>query len=187
MLKKAFLVVLVVLMTASLGYSMEVAGINLPDSISAADSTLALNGAGTRTKLFIDVYVGGLYLQNKSNNAQSILNADEPMAVRLHITSGLVTSEKLESAIREGFDCSTKGNIEPMRDEIENFISVFKEKVNENDIYDFVYSSDKGVEIFKNGKLSSTTPGLEFKKALFGIWLSDKPAQKSLKNQMLGI
>ena len=27
---------------------------------------------------------------------------------------------------------------------------------------------------------------LEFKKALFGIWLSDKPAQKDLKEKMLG-
>jgi hypothetical protein len=28
--------------------------------------------------------------------------------------------------------------------------------------------------------------GIEIKKALFGIWLSDKPAQASLKSEMLG-
>ena len=44
----------------------------------------------------------------------------------------------------------------------------------------------KGVEAYKNGALASVTKGVEFKKALFGIWLGDKPAQKSLKKEMLG-
>jgi len=29
--------------------------------------------------------------------------------------------------------------------------------------------------------------GLDFKKAFFGIWLSDNPVQSSLKQQLLGI
>ncbi|HCX90261.1 MAG: hypothetical protein COW04_00540 [Deltaproteobacteria bacterium CG12_big_fil_rev_8_21_14_0_65_43_10] len=33
---------------------------------------------------------------------------------------------------------------------------------------------------------SKVTNGLPFKKALFGIWLCDNPAQKSLKREMLG-
>jgi hypothetical protein len=28
--------------------------------------------------------------------------------------------------------------------------------------------------------------GLDFKRALFGIWLGDKPVQKELKDKMLG-
>ncbi|MEA3471658.1 MAG: chalcone isomerase family protein [Thermodesulfobacteriota bacterium] len=34
--------------------------------------------------------------------------------------------------------------------------------------------------------IPTDTKGLEFKKALFGIWLGDKPAQRSLKKEMLG-
>jgi hypothetical protein len=44
----------------------------------------------------------------------------------------------------------------------------------------------KGVEVYINGEYASVTEGLAFKKALFGIYLSDKPAQKSLKKAMLG-
>ena len=54
------------------------------------------------------------------------------------------------------------------------------------DVYDFVYVPGKGVEIYKNGQMASTIQGLEFKKALFGIWLCNKPAQESLKEEMLG-
>ena len=43
-----------------------------------------------------------------------------------------------------------------------------------------------GVIVNKNGKLLTTIRGLEFKKALFGIWLGEKPADKNLKKGMLG-
>jgi hypothetical protein len=38
----------------------------------------------------------------------------------------------------------------------------------------------------KNGKMLGTIEGLEFKKALFGIWLGNNPADKDLKAGMLG-
>ena len=63
--------------------------------------------------------------------------------------------------------------------------AVFKDLANGN-VYDFIYVPGKGVEIYKNGQLASTIQGLDFKKAMFGIWLCDKPAQESLKEAMLG-
>jgi len=100
--------------------------------------------------------------------------------------SGLVTSDKMESAVREGFENSTKGNVAPFKSKIEAFINVFKAKLNKGDLFEIAYVPGKGVEVFKNGSLSSTIQGLDFKKALFGIWLCDKPAQEDLKEKMLG-
>ena len=42
------------------------------------------------------------------------------------------------------------------------------------------------VAVNKNNKLATTIPGLDFKKALFGIWLCNKPADSTLKDKMLG-
>jgi hypothetical protein len=92
----------------------------------------------------------------------------------------------MEKATREGFAKATGGNVAPIKAQIENFISVFRDKINEHDVYDLVYLPDKGVEVYKNAEYSSLTPGLNFKQALFGIWLSEKPAQQSLKKKMLG-
>lgn len=186
MFKKFLGVILVTLFLATAGYGLELAGVNMPESISADGSNLVLNGAGLRTKFFIKAYIGGLYLSQKSNNAQAIVNADQPMAVRLTITSKLISSEKMESAIREGFENSTKGNIAPVKNQIESFIGVFKEPIKVNDVFELVYVPGKGIEVFKNGAAKSTIAGVEFKKALFGIWLGDKPAQDSLKAEMLG-
>jgi hypothetical protein len=186
MYKKVFIAVLAVLMLATASYGIEMAGVSMPDTVKAGDASLALNGAGIRTKFFMDMYVGGLFLKQKSSDAAAIINADEPMAVRLHIISGLITSEKMEDAVREGFEKSTNENTAPIQQEIENFINVFKEKINVNDIYEFFYIPGKGLEVYKNGAPASVVPGIAFKKALFGIWLCDSPAQKSLKEAMLG-
>ena len=63
---------------------------------------------------------------------------------------------------------------------------MFKEEIKEGDIYNLIYVPGKGVQVSKNNQSRSTIKGLTFKKAMFGIWLSDKPAQKSLKKAMLG-
>ena len=61
-----------------------------------------------------------------------------------------------------------------------------KSPIAEGDVFDIVYVPGTGVESYKNGKLQSTIKGLDFKKALFGIWLSKKPADVNLKKAMLG-
>ena len=48
------------------------------------------------------------------------------------------------------------------------------------------YEPGKGVSVIRNGTVKVTVEGLDFKKALFGIWLSDDPIQDSLKEEMLG-
>jgi hypothetical protein len=130
--------------------------------------------------------VAGLYLVQKGGNPQKIIQADETMAIRLSILSSLVKGKQMEEAILEGFEKSTNGNITPIKSQVDKFISVFKGKVEKGDFYDLVYVAGKGVDVYKNGKFMFLTKGLDFKRALFGIWLSDRPVQKSLKKGMLG-
>jgi len=41
--------------------------------------------------------------------------------------------------------------------------------------------------VFKNNKELGIIEGLDFKKALFGIWFCDKPADEDLMNGMLSL
>lgn len=187
MLKKLVAALIAVFVMISYTGAMEAAEVKLSDNLEIRGTKLLLNGAGVRSKFFMDLYVGGLYLAEKSSDAAKIVAADEPMAISLNIISSMITSEKMESATRKGFKNSTGGNMAPIEQEIEKFIAVFKEKIEINDVYHFVYMPGKGVEVYKNSKLNSLLTGIEFKKALFGIWLCDKPAQSSLKKEMLGL
>ena len=51
--------------------------------------------------------------------------------------------------------------------------------------FDFIYLPERGVVVNKNGKFKGVVGGIEFKTALFNIWLSDKPADANLKKAML--
>ena len=158
----------------------------LPDSISPGGKQLLLNGSGERTKFFLSLYDAGLYLQEKSSDAAAIIEADKAMAIRMHITSAMITSEKMEQATMEGFVKSTGGQTGPLAEEIDRFIDVFRAEITKGDIYDMVYVPGKGVTVTKNNKKAEEIAGLAFKKALFGIWLSTDPVQESLKKELLG-
>ena len=174
------------LFTLSGHAQLEVGGVKVPLVFKSEENVLLLNGAGTREKYFMDMYVGALYLKNKSNDAQKIMDSDESMCVKLHIVSGMITSEKMTTAIDEGFQKSTKGNTSALQNKINQFKAVFSEKINKGDVYDLVYDKSKGTLIYKNNKLLASIPGLDFKKALFGIWLCSEPADEGLKEKMLG-
>lgn len=161
-------------------------GKTFPNTLSTEKGDLVLNGGGVREKMWIDLYVAGLYLTAKSNNGAEITNADKEMAVRLHIVSSMINSENMSEAINEGFVKSTGGNTAPVKDKIDAFIKVFAEPIKVDDIFKLVYLPGEGVKIYKNEVYKSTVSGLDFKKALFGIWLGNSPVSGSLKKGMLG-
>ncbi|MEQ8182836.1 chalcone isomerase family protein [Marinobacter salarius] len=177
------------LLTAALttpAAALTVEGVDVPDTYSAMDTELKLNGAGTRSKWFMDLYIGGLYVPETIDDGQAIINADEPQAITLHIISGMITSDKMKSATMEGFENSTGGDLAAIKDVVDAFLDVFSEEIKDGDVFDLVYLPGEGVRVLKNGKERATIGDLEFKKALFGIWLSDEPAQEDLKEKMLG-
>jgi hypothetical protein len=186
MTKRLLVAVLTILMFASVSVAKEIGGVNLPDFLKAGENKLLLNGAGLRKKLFIKVYAGGLYLTKSTKDPQKIIQADEPMAVRMHFIYDGVSGEKLVNGWNEGFDKATGGNISDIKKEIDLFNSFFTDEAKKNDVYDIIYMPDQGVQVFMKGRLKGTVKGLAFKKALFAIWLGDKPADSGLKKGMLG-
>lgn len=165
----------------------EVAGVELPNTYEMGDAQLNLNGAGIREKFWMDMYAGALYTAKKMKDADEVMNADAPMSIKLHIVSGLISSDKMSSAVEDGFENSTKGNTKPYREKIDKFKSFFDEEITKNDVFDIAYTPSDGVVVFKNNKELGRIQGLEFKRVLFGIWFCDKPADKDLKEGMLNI
>lgn len=185
-MKKTFLVLVAIAMFASAPAQTNAGGATLPNTVSFEGEKLILNGAGVREKYWMDMYAGALYLTSKSSDVNEILNGNKPAAIKLHMVSNLITSDKMISAINEGFENSTNGKTQAISAEIGKFISYFEEKISKEDVFDLVYIPSKGVLIYKNGEQKGIIKEMEFKKALFGIWLSEKPADKKLKQAMLG-
>jgi len=162
-------------------------GVTVPASVKVGEKSLNLNGAGIRKKAFFKLYVAGLFTAKKGTDANALINADEPIGIRLQITSGMVSSDNMSEAIAEGFKKSTGGKTAPIQGKIDEFIANFKkDPIVEGNIFELFYVPGTGVQTYKNGKLLTTIEGLDFKKALFGIWLGSDPVDADLKKGLLG-
>lgn len=174
-----------VLMSISLTYTAASAAEKLPPQIQVGDQRLTLNGSGSRTKAFLELYLAGLYLSKPSQNAAAVIASDEPMAIRIQITSSFVSQSSLIDSLEDGFKNAMGGDSRQIRNEIDQFREFFKDQIKQGDVFDMVYLPQYGVIVNKNGKLKGAVAGTKFKQALFGIWLSDKPADSSLKQALL--
>ncbi len=185
-MKRLLMIILAVFLMSPMANAKQVGKVELPDSLMAGMDELLLNGAGFRKKLFIKVYAAGLYLKEKQTDPQKIMDADTPMAIRMHFVYSEVSSKKLVDAWNEGFVNGTGGNIVPIKTEIDTFNACFSQEAKKNDIYDIIYIPEQGISVYINGELKGTIKGLGFKKAVFSIWLGEKPADSNLKRKMLG-
>ncbi len=157
-----------------------------PATLNVANTTLVKNGVGQRSKMFLALYEGALYLQSKSTDAAAIIEANETMAFRIKITSKFVSQEKLVAGLQDGFDAATGGDTSGIAAEIAQFRACFAGPVKMNDVFVLAYDPNTGVTVHKNGAVQGTVQGGAFKKALFGIWLGNNPIDAGLKNKLVG-
>ena len=68
-----FLGAMLIIFTSLEVSALEIAGVDVPQSVTIENKALVLNGAGIRKKLFIKVYVGSLYLTAKQTAVGKIL------------------------------------------------------------------------------------------------------------------
>ena len=167
----------------------DLAGVFVDDQFETADGkTLLLNGVGLREKLWIDVYVGSLYLPEKTSDVAEILSAPGPWRVQLDFVYKEVSRDKLVEAWREGFEKNQSAQmLQKLGERIERFYAYFKYSALARDRYRFDYSPATGVRVSRNGEELGTISGDDFKTALLEIWLGNHPADKQLKKGMLGL
>jgi len=153
---------------------------------------LVKNGAGSRTKFMMKVYYATLYVPQELKGAgdTQIIEADQPMVLDLYITSGMITKDKFVSSIAEAFDQSAKAGYSTT--DKQAYINLYNNvAITEGDTVSNRYEPGKGMSVVltpKGGqsKTLGTLKGVQTKKAFWGIFLSSKAIQSSLKNNLLG-
>ncbi|HEX8015570.1 MAG TPA: chalcone isomerase family protein [Flavobacterium sp.] len=166
---------------------IDVNGVTVPRKIEFQNKILQLNGAGGRSKMWLEVYVQALYLSQLSQDPQFIIDSNTEMAIRIEITSAMVSANKLTKAMNTGFEKSAGSNLEELRPRIEELKTLLSDKITEKDVFILAYNPiDQTINVIKNEALKGKIQGFDFKKALFGIWLSNKPVDETLKKNLLG-
>ncbi len=174
------------LAASSVAIAKTLADVPVPKTLVMENHKLILNGAGIRTKFFMDMYVGSLYTDKKTHNAAEVLNSKSPVAVQLDIISRLISSEKMADAVEDGFKKATNNNVAPYRDRLNSFIAVFsKEAIKKGDHFTLMMIPEKGLDVFKNGQKLTHVKGDDFSKTLLSVWLGKNPMDSGLKKAML--
>ena len=167
-------------------WSMEVAGVNVPQTLSIENNTLDLNGAGIRKKFFFKIYVGALYLPVKKSNVDAILADPGAKSVIMTFLYKEVEAEKLVEGWNEGFaNNSSAEDLKSLQERIDRFNSLFP-TVRRGDEIRLEYLPGEGTRIMINNSLKGVIEGEDFSRALLKIWLGKEPADVGLRDAMLG-
>jgi hypothetical protein len=163
-------------------FAATLADVTLPDTITVGSQTLVLNGLGLRSKLFVKVYVGGLYLEKKTGDAAAIVQADATKRVVLQFIYGEVSKAQMAEAFEEGFKNNAPG---ANRAQVEQLVGAL-DTMKKGEQMVVTYVPGTGTTLSLRGKDKVTIPGLPFAQAVFSVWFGPKPSAADLKNGMLG-
>jgi len=157
-----------------------------PATLRIGETELAKNGVGIRNKMMLSLYECSLYLPQKSNDSAAILDSDQPMAVRIEITSRFVSQSKMIASLNDGFQQSTGGKTAAIAADIKKFGDCFSDPIKMGDVFILAYAPGTGVVVLKNDQPKGAVGDLAFKKAMVGIWLGDNPVDQGLRTALLG-
>ncbi len=187
-MRKTFLslaLVAVVVLAAAIDLrAATLAGVTLPDSTQVAGKTLVLNGVGLRTKFVVKVYVAGLYLEQKSSDANAILKSDSPKRLVMHFVRD-VSKKQMTDAFQESFNSNSPNEAKSMKADIDKLLAAVDD-MKEGQEMVFTYVPGTGTTMSINGKDKLTIADKAFAPVLFSIWLGPKPPNGDLKKGLLG-
>jgi hypothetical protein len=155
-----------------------------PDEAMVGDAAVVLNGLGLRTAtmLKVKVYVIALYLENKSSDAQAIIESGEAKRIALHFVHA-VTAKELRGGWTEGFE-DNAADTAAIEDEIAQFNASMRDVEKGGSIVlDFAGDT---VAVLINDERIDTVTGQAFQQAALSIWLGRKPPNDALKDGILG-
>lgn len=161
------------------------AGVTLPDKAAVQGQSLALNGMGLRKKLFIKVYVAGLYLPQKEKAANKILAGDTPYRMVMHFLYG-VNKEQMCEAWNEGLAANTPNASTDVKKAFMN-LCAWMEEIPEGNKLALTYLPGEGTQVEVNGKVKGTLPGQDVADAILATWIGPKPGPgEDFKKGVLG-
>jgi hypothetical protein len=161
------------------------AGVTLPDQVDAGGHALVLNGMALRSKLFVKVYVGGLYLPARESSAAAVLAADAPRRMVLDFIYD-VGKDQMCDAWEEGLEANTPNASAEVRQGFATLCS-WMEGVGKGQRLTLTYLPGQGTEVALGDTVKGTLPGKPTADAVLSTWIGPKPGPGGeFKRRVLG-
>lgn len=178
------MVVVIVLATPAI-WAGSLSEVTMNDQVTVGDTTLHLNGMGVRSKLWVTVYVAGLYVAEKSSDATAIVNSEQPKKIVMHFRTNKAKKKKMDAAWQEGFEGNSPKDYGKLKARVTTFMNYFGD-MKVDDVIEIVVVPGEGTHVSLNGGRKGTIEGDDFGKALLLVWLGSSPPSDELQNGLLG-
>lgn len=159
-------------------------------SVQLQDSTLQLNGTGTRYRVMFKVYDMALYAPRKASSAEALLAMPGPK--RLAFTAlREVSGTELGLAFIKGLQAnSSKEQVQRHTPASTRLIEIFsgRAKLLPGDNFAMDFLPGKGTQFYIQGQPQGAPVGdAEFFGMVLRIWLGPQPVDAPLRDALLGI
>jgi hypothetical protein len=163
-----------------------VSGVQVPESAEVAGQQLPLDGAGLRSKFFVRVYVGALYLAQRTDSAEQAVSMPGAKRMSLHMIYDELSREKVTDAWSDGFEANLAATqLAALQPRIDAFNALWP-VLREGDRVHLDYDGHGVTEVRVNDAVLGQVQGDDFNRAMLRIWLGESPADSDLKRGMLG-
>lgn len=174
---------------ASSAATLDIHGVKVPDQVTVNGAPLQLNGAGTRYKVIFKVYVAGLYLGQKADTPDKVVNQPGPKRLSVTMLRDIDAAELGKLLTRGIEDNLGKAALSKLVPGLMRMGQIFADQkklvAGDNFLIDWVPGS--GTVITVKGQVQGEPfKEPEFFNALMSIWLGPNPADHQLKAALLG-
>ena len=164
-------------------------GQHYEDTIRLAGSKVVLNGVGVREAAWFKGYVAGLYLPQKTSDAEAVyvLAGPKRIAVRMLVD---VNSTLLAKTFDDGIRKNYKGEaLEPLTRRMESLDAQIRslDAVKKGEEVDLDFEPGKGTRVLVRGKsIGDAIEGEDFYVALLKMFIGERAIDKGLRASLLG-
>jgi len=166
---------------------MELLGVKFPGEKVIEGKTLKLNGLGYLKKFgFVKVYVSGLYLEQPTQDANTVIESEQVKFLETHYLTSKATAKK----ISEGFvelmeEANPPDLVKNNRADIDKYAAWLDKDMEPGLTSSSTYVPGKGLTLTYQGEVRGTIPGKEFMQMYYRYNVGEK-ANKTIREGLLG-
>jgi protein TonB len=148
-----------------------------------------LNGIGTHQELGQEIFIGALFSESLSNNAETLINNLQPMRMELKISApGGLTTRSFSTMWIEGMALNNASSaLTAQADNMVKFDGLFKGRFQKDDVITFANIPGKGVDIAVNGVTLGNIKDNAFFSMLLSTWIGKIPLSSEYRESLLKV
>ena len=176
----------VLLMVPALGWaSVRIQDVTFSREVVTEDGEIPLRGAALLTYMtFIKAYVGALYLPESVGPEEALGPVRRKLV--LEYFHSIPAEDFARATTRKIRDNLSEEAFAAMEDRVASLNRLYRD-VRPGDRYALTYAPGRGTTLSLNGENLGRIDGDDFARAVFSIWLGERPIDKGFKRGLLGL